>query len=128
MRPATSRVQHASVPASTPEQLAIILKLRELVKLAAPDAEETVIWNSLSYHRPGMGGRVKGAVCLISPRADCVQLGFIHGASLPDPERLLQGRGKAKRFVPIRSLADIKTEALIGLIKGADAYDPRDPG
>jgi len=44
--------------------------LRELVLAAAGGTVESVLWRSLSYHRPELGGRVKGAVCLITPKTD----------------------------------------------------------
>jgi hypothetical protein len=107
------------------QQREVVEALRLLVLQAASGAAESILWGSLSYHRPSFGGRIKGAVCLITPKADCIHLGFIHGASIPDPHRLLCGGGKAKRFVPVRSLADINREELRGLIHAAAEYDPR---
>jgi hypothetical protein len=98
--------------------------LRRLVRQAAPETDETVLWGSLSYHRPNIGGRIKGAVCLITPRSDGVHLGFIHGAALSDPSRLLRGSSKAKRFVPIQRVQDIDREALSDLLRAAANYDP----
>jgi len=107
------------------QQGRIVKRLRHLVRRVVPKADETVLWRSLSYHRPSFGGRIKGAVCLITPRPDCVELGFIHGAALSDPSQLLHGAGKAKRFVPLQQLQDIQEEALSALIRAAAQYDPR---
>jgi hypothetical protein len=125
----TSKVEElkaflAGVP---PRQRRIVATLRRLIPRAAPQTEETVLWGSLSYHRPAFGGRIKGAVCLITPRPDCVHLGFIHGAAIADPDHLLRGAGKAKRFVPIRDVREIEARALSRLIKAADEFDPRKP-
>jgi hypothetical protein len=103
----------------------VVAALRQLIRRAAPDTVETVLWGSLSYHRPSFEGRIKGAVCLITLKPDCVHLGFIHGAVLADPDHLLRGSGIAKRFVPIRDVRDIDANALRALIKAADEYDPR---
>jgi hypothetical protein len=108
-----------------PQQRQIVEALRRLILQVVPETAETVFWDSLSYHRTSFGGRIKGAVCLITPKAECVHLGFIHGASLADPHHLLRGSGKAKRFVPIRSVMDADRQVLGGLIKAAAAYDPR---
>lgn len=107
------------------EQRKIIATLRRIVRRAAPEATESVLWESLSYHRANFGGRIKGAVCLITPKADGVHLCFIHGAAIADPHGLLRGERKAKRFVPIRSTGDIREAALTRLIKAAATYDPR---
>ncbi len=45
-----------------------------------------------------------------------VNVGFFHGATLPDPERLLQGTGKHMRHVKLRPGASISAAALRRLI------------
>jgi hypothetical protein len=111
----------AEVP---PSQRTTIEALRRLVRRSAGGTVETVLWKSLSYHRPDVGGRVKGAVCMITPRPDGVQLGFIHGAALCDPQRLLHHSGIAKRFVAFRSARDIPRKPLSALIAAAARYVP----
>ena len=109
----------------SPEQRRLVAALRLLIRQTAPETDETILWHSLSYHRPNLGGRIKGAVCLITPRSGCVHLGFIHGSALSDPLRLLHGAGKAKRFVALRRITDIDQRALGDLVKAAAEYDPR---
>lgn len=46
-------------------------------------------------------------------------VGFFHGASLPDPARLLQGTGRFMRHVKLRPGAPINDEALARLIETA---------
>jgi hypothetical protein len=48
-----------------------------------------------------------------------VNVGFFHGAALPDPARLLQGTGKFMRHVKLRPQAPINAAALTGLIEAA---------
>ncbi len=104
---------------------ATVTALRRIVLSAAPQASETLVWRSLSYHLPHVGGRVKGAVCLITPKADRVQLGFIHGALLLDPAGLLKGRGVSKRVVEIRPGTDVTdNQALIALVRAAVIVRP----
>jgi len=107
------------------QQRRVVEALRRMIRQIVPETTETVLWDSLSYHRPSFGGRIKGAVCLITPREDCVHLGFIHGAALADPHCLLRGSGKAERFAPIRGVADAERKVLRGLIEAAAEYDPR---
>jgi hypothetical protein len=48
-----------------------------------------------------------------------VNVGFFHGAALPDPARLLQGNGKSMRHVKLRLGTATNTEALMRLIDTA---------
>ena len=48
-----------------------------------------------------------------------VNVGFFHGASLPDPARLLQGNGKFMRHVKLRPGTDTNTGSLSTLIQTA---------
>jgi len=50
-----------------------------------------------------------------------VNVGFFHGASLPDPARLLEGTGKFMRHVKLKSGAAVNTAALTDLIDSAYA-------
>jgi hypothetical protein len=102
----------------------LVMELRELVLAAAPEATETIRWNSLFYYKAYEGGVIRGAVCCVGIKNDCVQLGFVHGAFLPDPEGLLSGEGKAKRQIELRSFKDIRRAAFKKLIREAVAYQP----
>jgi len=48
-----------------------------------------------------------------------VNVGFFHGASLPDPARLLQGSGKFMRHVKLRPETSPNTAALCRLVEAA---------
>jgi uncharacterized protein DUF1801 len=48
-----------------------------------------------------------------------VNVGFFHGASLPDPAHLLQGAGKFMRHVKLRPAMPIDSRALAHLIEAA---------
>jgi len=50
-----------------------------------------------------------------------VNVGFFHGADLPDPARLLEGTGKRMRHVKLRPAAPINSAALSRLIEHAYA-------
>ncbi len=51
-----------------------------------------------------------------------VNVGFFHGAVLPDPARLLQGAGKFMRHVKLRPGIDTSPEALSNLIDAAYSH------
>jgi hypothetical protein len=48
-----------------------------------------------------------------------VNVGFFHGAELPDPHGLLEGTGKFMRHVKLRPEVDVDTAALTELIETA---------
>ena len=48
-----------------------------------------------------------------------VNVGFFHGASLPDPAGLLEGSGKYMRHVKLRPESDVDATALINLVDAA---------
>jgi hypothetical protein len=108
----------------SPTQKLIVTTLRQVIQAAVPDADETILWGGLSYHRPHVGGRVKGAVCMIGVKKGIVRLDFIHGIRLADPCGLLQGKLRSKRFIPIETVADTERPEVVALIKEAGALDP----
>jgi hypothetical protein len=107
-----------------PAQRRIVKALRTLVRRTVPDAVESFLWGGLSYHRPDVGGRVKGAVCQIVVKRGTIRLDFIHGIRLTDRARLLHGEGKSKRHVAIADAAAARNPQLVRLIKEAAKQSP----
>ncbi len=100
----------------------LMLALRALVLAAAPGVAEAIRYKALNYFLDGVCYRcIGGNVCIIDHRRGGVLLGFMHGVTLPDPAKLLQGKGKHKRDVPITSLGDVRKPALRRLIESAHA-------
>ena len=99
---------------ATPEVRQLVEHLRTLVRRAAPQAAERGIkgWKVIAYERNGI-------FAYIAPYRKWANLGFYKGASLPDPEGLLEGTGKGLRHVRIRSASDIRENALRGLVEEA---------
>jgi hypothetical protein len=108
----------------SPETRALVVTLRAVVRRTVPQAEESLLWGGLSYHRPEVGGRVKGALCQIGVKRGQVRLDFIHGVRLADPEGVLQGKRLSKRFITINSIADAERPEIAALIREAAALDP----
>jgi hypothetical protein len=108
----------------SPEIKELVLVLRDVIHRTVPQVEESLLWGGLSYHRPQVGGRVKGAVCQIDAKRGQVRLDFIHGIRLLDPCGLLQGHRKSKRFVPIATVADAERPEVADMIRAAAGLDP----
>ncbi len=100
----------------SPEHQRIVIALRDVIVHAVPAVEVSIVWGALSFHRPDIGGRVKGGVCMIEVKEGAVRLEFIHGVRLPDPDHVLQGTAKSKRFVVVRSPRDAASPRIASLV------------
>jgi hypothetical protein len=100
--------------------------LRDLLISVAPQAEERILWRGLSYHDPSRGGPVKGSLCQIEFHPGHVRLSFIRGAFLPDPDGLLEGKAKAKRFVKLFTYRNVPWDSLVRLIEAASSLEAAD--
>ncbi|MBC9711970.1 DUF1801 domain-containing protein [Streptomyces sp. TRM66268-LWL] len=81
-----------------------------------PDAVVTVDGGDIGF---GSSTGYKGLVFVLSPHTSWVTLGVARGATLPDPEGLLQGKGKVHRHVKLHSAADIDRPALRAVMNEA---------
>jgi hypothetical protein len=85
-----------------------------------PSASETV--NDVSYAVTvafTFSGRFKEAFCYVVAYNSYVNLGFTHGAELPDLEGRLRGTGKLHRHIRIASKVDLEDPALRRFIRMA---------
>jgi hypothetical protein len=106
----------------------LVLELRDFVLKNAPEVEEAIKFHSLCYYKPDQPyGAIGGSVCMITPREECVLLSFIHGAALPDPEGLLQGHAKAKRYIAIHRRTELSRPAIRRFLRAAVEYTPDKP-
>jgi hypothetical protein len=121
VRQADLKLFLAALSAETRQLISV---LRNVVRRTVPQAEESLLWGGLSYHRPAVDGRVKGAVCQIVVKGGRVRLDFIHGIRMADPCGLLQGERLSKRFVPIETVSDAERPEIAALIQEAAALDP----
>lgn len=113
---------------SSPTLRALARTARQMVLDNAPAASESIRFGCLCYFHPGAAfGAIGGNVCMIEMRGDAIALSFIHGAALPDPEGLLQGRARSKRFVAITGRTDVHNPAVAALVRAAYRPQPAVP-
>jgi len=86
----------------------LALALRQIVLEEAPDASESVYQVYTVAIWFGFSGKMKDMFCYIATNARHVNLGFPRGASLPDPNRVLQGDGKTMRHIKFASERDLE--------------------
>lgn len=48
-----------------------------------------------------------------------ISVEFGHGTALPDPKSVLEGKGKDRRHIKVRSLADVTTKAISHFVQQA---------
>jgi hypothetical protein len=107
-----------------PRLLEIVLELRNLIVSVAPDATEDVARKGFTYYDKKRGGHVSAGICQVRILSSEVELAFVHGAFLPDPQGLLHGTGKAMRYVRIHSYELAPWDALKSLIRASHQFDP----
>jgi hypothetical protein len=91
---------------------------RALMMDVLPKVKETVDPTGpyITYaYEPGY----QGVVSYITVSKQGVKLGVARGASLPDPNKLLQGSGKSNRHVVIKTPDDLETPGLRQLVRAA---------
>ncbi|WP_100012322.1 DUF1801 domain-containing protein [Lentibacillus sediminis] len=87
-------------------------RLRKILLESSETITEEIKWNMPCYLE-------NGNVCYLQPAKAHVNLGFYHGASLQDPDSLLQGTGKTMRHIRIKNPKDIQPEKFTALIQEA---------
>lgn len=102
----------------------IVLELRSLIVSIAPTATEVVQRKGFTYYDEDRGGPVSAGICQIGLQSDHIRLAFIHGAFLPDPQGLLEGSEKAKRYVRLYSYDQAPWDDLKALITASAQFDP----
>jgi hypothetical protein len=86
----------------------LALSLRETILEEAPDASESIYRVYTVAIWFGFSGKMKDMFCYLTTHAGHVNLGFPCGALLPDPNRVLEGEGKAMRHMKFASLHDVE--------------------
>src|SRR5256885_13448611 len=83
----------------------LIRSLRKALRKRFPTAYE-LAYDNYNFFVIGYGPTERPSDCILSMAAGAngVGLCFIHGASLPDPNKILLGSGKQTRFIRIESV------------------------
>jgi hypothetical protein len=98
----------------------LIRAVRSAVRRRIPTANE-LVWDNYNFFVIGYSPteRPTDSIVSIAARANNVGLCFIHGASLPDPKRLLLGSGRQTRFIRVESASELSDPDVDELIDAA---------
>ena len=86
----------------------LALALREVILEEVPDASESIYQVYTVAIWFGFSGKMKDMFCYIATNARHINLGFPRGSTLPDPNRVLEGEGKAMRHIKFASTAELE--------------------
>lgn len=93
--------------------------LRAVVLGVHPDAVEVVrLGDRAATYGVGPKKMSEGHT-YVMPQSSWVNLGFYHGAALPDPTGLLEGTGARLRHVKVRSVDEAEDPAVRALVEAA---------
>ena len=96
-----------------PHNRTVIRTLRQFVRRAAPELEESVKWGN------GCWLREQTPIAYVYSAPDHVQFGFFNGSALKDPKRLLNGSGKFVRHIKVAKGSDIDEKPYAALLRQA---------
>jgi hypothetical protein len=106
-----------AISRSESQMAEIARQLRKLIIDVDPDVVE-VPWPHQQIIGYGVGPKkMSEHYCYIAPQRDYANLGFYYGASLPDPDGLLEGTGRNMRHVKVREESEIAQPALRKLVE-----------
>ena len=87
----------------------LTLALREVVLEEAPDAIESISKGyALAIGFSFTGKPLKDGFCHVVTYSSHVNLGFNRGALLPDPHKILMGKGKSIRHITIHDQRELE--------------------
>jgi hypothetical protein len=102
-----------------PELRLVCESLRHLIASLQEGFVE-VVWPKQRIASYGVGPKkMTEHYSYIGVQGSYVNLGFYHGASLADPEGLLEGTGKELRHVKLRDVAAAESGAVTALLREA---------
>ena len=103
-----------------PEIRELALSTRALVLSECPGASE-FLYDAYNAVASGYGFTTRPSECFIhiAVYARWVNLGFHRGSQLPDPHRVLQGKGAWVRHIRIASRADLERPEIRAFVKAA---------
>src|SRR5215467_15041552 len=97
----------------------LTLGLRELVLEEMAPCCEYIVEVYIVSILYGPTHRMKDGICYIGVIKDHVNLGFIRGSELADPQRILEGTGKQMRHIKIRNMSDLERPAIRAYLQEA---------
>ena len=105
-----------------PASAKLIRECRAEMRRLLSTAKE-LIYDNYNFFVIGYATTERASDCILSiaAAANGVGLSFYHGATLPDPQHLLQGGGKQNRFIRLPDAKTLRLPGVLALIRAAAA-------
>jgi Domain of unknown function (DU1801) len=105
-----------------PELRAVIRSARKILRKRFPTANE-IVYDNYNFFVIGYSPtlRPSDTIVSIAAAANGVGLSFYRGATLPDPQKILQGSGKQNRFIRLPKAEVLEEPEVAALITAAAA-------
>lgn len=116
MTPAARPTPEVLLSAYPPPIRALAAEIRTTLRAAVPSFVERALpgWRAIAFRDPQAGH-----VCALFPFEDHLKLYVEYGATLPDPDGLMEGTMKRGRYIAFRTRKDLRKRALARLIRRA---------
>ncbi len=102
----------------------LIRDTRSTIIAAGHNFTEGIKWGSPGYWLPEISRR---NIVYIAPHSNYVRLGFFNGATMPDPDNLLEGTGKKLRHIKIYEVTDKNRQTLTTYVQTSANHAIADP-
>lgn len=99
------------------EQFNILQELRKIVFKVYPKTNERMMYGGIMFSLENDFGGV-------FVRKNHVSFEFLNGFTMNDPDRLLEGNGKFRRHLKVKSLSNIKEKKVCFFVKQAVQLTP----
>lgn len=103
-----------------PAMAKLIRSIRAALRKRFPTAHE-LVYDNYNFFVIGYSPteRPTDSIVALAANSKGVGLSFNHGASLPDPKKILLGEGKQNRFIRLPNAAELKKPEVEALLRGA---------
>ena len=102
----------------------LIRDIRTTIIAAGHNFTKGIKWGTPGYWLPEISRR---NIVYIAPHSNYVRLGFFNGATMPDPDNLLEGTGKKLRHIKIYEVTESNRQSLTSYIRASAEHAIADP-
>ncbi|HUR59816.1 MAG TPA: hypothetical protein VM029_19000 [Opitutaceae bacterium] len=127
MKPDAEKQLAGFIAKFAPPHQALIRSVRKALRRRFPTVHE-LVYDNYNFLVLGYCPTERPSDCIVSVAAAASGVGlcFVHGTSLPDPQKVLIGSGKQTRFLRLESAATLERAEVVALL-GAAAARARTP-
>lgn len=105
-------------------QRQLICDIRSAIIASGHNFTEGIKWGTPGYWLPEVSRR---NIVYIAPHNNYIRLGFFNGATMPDPDNLLEGTGKKLRHIKVHEINDQLRDALTQYVNASTEHAIADP-